>query len=255
MRRESAPAAPAPLKADKPAVAVAPVAAKVEKPAVAMAPVAAKVEKPAAPVAAREASPSLPRAAGEANRVVQIAEPSRPVSGPIGRSRTELQLEDIFSDLFERTQDVYGMSAQEALNFLLDLAMEKIPSDAGSVFLSGLAAVDLQLLAARGPKAGELEKMKLRVPMGVGIVGFCAQEAVSVAISDTERDPRFYRSVSEKIGYAAKSILCAPMVSGGRTFGCLEIINRKGTSHFTDAELAILGYVAHQGAKFLEQAA
>ena len=85
------------------------------------------------------------------------------------------------------------------------------------------------------------------------IVGFCAQEAVSLAISDTEKDPRFFKAVSQKIGYATRSILCAPMVSGGRTFGCIEVINKRGSSHFTDHELAVLAYVAHQGAKYLEQ--
>ncbi len=208
---------------------------------------------PAAPAPETRPGPAQAVRRLPTTKVEQVAEPSKPVEGPIGRTKTQLQLEDIFSDLFERTQDLFGMGAEEALNYLLDLAMEKIPSDAGSVFVSGLGAFDLDLLAARGPKARELEKMKLKVPMGVGIVGFCAQENVSVAISDTERDPRFYRNVSEKLGYAAKSILCAPMVSSGRTFGCLEVINKKGTSYFTDAELAILGYVAHQGAKFLEQ--
>jgi GAF domain-containing protein len=43
------------------------------------------------------------------------------------------------------------------------------------------------------------------------------------------------------------------MVSGGRTFGCIEVINKEGSSHFSDNEVAILGYVAHQGAKYLEE--
>jgi GAF domain-containing protein len=177
------------------------------------------------------------------------------VKGPIGRTRSSAALEDVFSDLFERTHEIAGLDRDRALAFLLDLALEKIPADAGSVFLSDLATADLELVQARGPKAIELKRMKLRVPVGLGIVGFCAKEAVSLAISDTEKDDRFYRDVSERIGYLTRSILCAPMVSGGRTFGCIEIINRKGTSHFSDAELAILAYVAHQGAKLLESAA
>ncbi|MGI5860772.1 MAG: GAF domain-containing protein [Myxococcales bacterium] len=241
--RQAQPAAPAP--AAMPAIA--------QTPAALAPPKTGRVPAPAAPVPERRPEAPKPVRHLPTTKVEQVAAPSVPVQGPIGRTRTQLQLEEIFSDLFERTQDLFGMGTEQALNYLLDLAMEKIPSDAGSVFVSGLGAFDLDLFAARGPKARELEKMRLKVPMGVGIVGFCAQENVGLAISDTERDPRFYREVSEKIGYAAKSILCAPMVSGGRTFGCLEIINKKGCSQFSDAELAILGYVAHQGAKFLEQ--
>ncbi len=221
----------------------------------------AKVEPKAAPVAAKPAPKAelkpapkaAPAAEGSARSVEVVDRPSQPVTGHIGRSKTSLQLEDILADLFERTQDVYGRKREAGLAFLLDLALEKIPADAGSVFVADFADDTLKLSTARGPKAAELEKLKLRIPTGVGVVGFCSQEAVSLAISDTQKDPRFYREVSKKIGYETQSILCAPMVSGGRSFGCLEIINRKGTAHFTDAEVAILSYIAHQGAEYLER--
>jgi hypothetical protein len=231
-------------------------------------------ETPRPAPAAREAAPRPPRAppprpapaadstvirpppapveASGVRSIEQLERPSQPVKGPIGRTRSSAALEDVFSDLFERTHQIEGLERDRAFAFLLDLALEKIPADAGSVFLSDLATSDLELVQARGPKAPELQRMKLRVPVGVGIVGFCAKEAVSLAISDTEKDDRFHREVSQKIGYRTRSILCAPMVSGGRTFGCIEIINKRGSSHFSDAELAILAYVAHEGARFME---
>lgn len=197
--------------------------------------------------------PAVLRDTANALSVQQIDRPSQPVAGPIGRTRTQTSIEDVLSDLFERTQEAFGLEEKSGLGFLLDLALEKIPAESGSVFVADMAGNDLALSSARGPKAKELERLKLRMPVGVGIVGFCAQEAVSLAISDTEKDPRFFRNVSERLGYDTKSILCAPMVSGGRTFGCIEVINKKGTSHFSDTEVAILAYVAHQGAKYLEQ--
>jgi GAF domain-containing protein len=189
----------------------------------------------------------------EADRIEQVDHPSQPISGPIGRSRSAAPVEEVLSELFERTQDAFGLEREEGLAFLLDLALEKIPAESGSVFVADFSSNDLALAQARGPKSAELKRLDLRMPVGVGIVGFCAQEAVSLAISDTQKDPRFYKNVSKKLGYDTRSILCAPMVSDGRTFGCLEVINKKGTSHFTDSELAILAYVAHQGAKYLEQ--
>jgi len=210
----------------------------------------------AAPVAATQVRPPPTPLldATDVRAIEQLEQPVQPVTGQIGRTRSSATLEDVFADLFERTQEITGLERDRALAFLLDLALEKIPADAGSVFISDLATADLELVQARGPKAVELKRMKLRVPVGLGIVGFCAKEAVSLAISDTEKDDRFYRNVSQKIGYLTRSILCAPMVSSGRTFGCIEIINKQGTSHFSDAELAILAYVAHEGAKFLEAA-
>jgi hypothetical protein len=211
---------------------------------------AAVAPTPAAPASS---GPGRRKSVSDARAVQQVENPTDPV-GPIGRGKSTVQVEEILSELFERTQEVYniGQDREKGMDFLLDLAMEKIPADAGSVFIAELESPNLSVSAARGPKASELKKMKLKIPIGKGIVGFCAMEAVSVAISDTERDPRFHKEVSEKLGYKTNSILCCPMVSGGRTYGCLEIINKKGNSQFSVAELHILAYVAHQGARFLE---
>jgi hypothetical protein len=176
---------------------------------------------------------------------------SQSIDSPIGRKPVEQNIEEILCELFERTQEVFDMSKMPGMGFLLDLALEKIPADSGSIFVSDSAKNDLELIVARGPKSHELDKLKLRLPVGVGIVGFCVQEAVCLAISNTEKDPRFYREVSKKLGYATKSILCAPMVFDGQVFGCIEVINKKDSPHFADSELAILSYIAHQGAKYL----
>lgn len=182
-----------------------------------------------------------------------LTSPSQPITGRIGRPGPRTRQIELLSELFERTQEIFDISDERrVLGFLLDLALEKIPCESGSIFVAELGSTALELAVARGPKAAELERMGLSLPMGVGIAGFCAQEAVSLAISETEMDPRFHREVSEALGYPVRSILCAPMVSGGRTFGCVEVINRRESSTFTDAELAILSYVAHQGARFLE---
>ena len=250
---EPPPPAPAPKIAAKPAAKPAP--AKPAKPA--PAPVAKAApkppEKPVAKPAPVVARPAARHDTADADKIEQVERPSQPIQGPIGRTKSLALIEEVLSDLFERTQDAFSLEREEGLAFLLDLALEKIPAESGSVFVADFASTDLALSDARGPKAQELKRMKLRMPVGVGIVGFCAQEAVSLAISDTEKDPRFYKDVSDKLGYATRSILCAPMVKGGRTFGCIEVINKKGSSHFTDSELAILAYVAHQGASYLEQ--
>ncbi|HEY3449527.1 MAG TPA: GAF domain-containing protein [Myxococcales bacterium] len=256
MAERAAPApAPAPVKPAKKPVAAAPA-----KPEPALTTPARPQAKAAEAVKAKvpekkAAAAPVPSSEADVHSVQQVDKPSEPIRGPIGRTRTQTHIEDVLSDLFERTQEAFELEQKKGLGFLLDLALEKIPAESGSVFVSDFGSNDLSLSSARGPKAAELERLKLRMPVGVGIVGFCAQEAVSLAISDTQKDPRFYRNVSQKLGYDTKSILCAPMVSGGRTFGCIEVINKKGTSHFTDTELAILAYVAHQGAKYLEQTA
>ncbi|MCA3012721.1 MAG: GAF domain-containing protein [Myxococcaceae bacterium] len=101
---------------------------------------------------------------------------------------------------------------------------------------------------ATGPKAKELLRSKIVIPAGTGIAGFCCLEDVSVAVSDVQRDPRFYAAIGEKIDFETRSILCAPMMTHGRSFGCPQLINRKGGPQFAEHEVGVLAYLAHQAA-------
>jgi GAF domain-containing protein len=129
--------------------------------------------------------------------------------------------------------------------------MRVIGCEAGSVFTADLGRKDLSFEVVRGPIAAKLLALGLRVPIGVGIVGFCAQENVCVAVSDAEKDPRFHRAVSEATGYQTRSLLCAPMARHGQVVGCLEVLNKKGGKPFDQKDLAVLSYLAAQAAAFL----
>jgi hypothetical protein len=187
-----------------------------------------------------------------------VDKPKAPPPAQIGRIQPSAadtqQVEDTLSELFERTPALFEKPIAEALYYLLDLAMEKVPVDSGTVYVADLNRRDLGFAAVRGPKAKEVLALKLRVPMGKGFVGFCAQEGVAVAISDVQRDKRFFREISDRIGYDTKSMITTPIILHGRTLGAIQLINKKGSSSFSQAELSILHYLAHQGALLLEAA-
>jgi hypothetical protein len=194
-----------------------------------------------------------------ADKVVELPREEAPkVTGRIGRDSSvnvvKVKVDDILADLFERTIELEAMSEPEqAMNFLLDLAMEKIDAESGSIFLADLSSNELNVCAARGPKSRELLRLNPRVGMGVGIVGYCALELVSLAISDVQRDPRFFREISERIGYQTRSVACAPMALAGRSFGCLELLNKKSSTRFEEWEIAVLSYLSEQAARYLER--
>ena len=187
--------------------------------------------------------------------MTDLPQPTRPVKAQIGRTldgtKHRESIEDSLADIFERVQGAYAQDGEKAaLYLLLDLALEKIPAESGSVLLNS-GTGDLAFVGARGPKATQLLQSALVVPAGLGIVGFCAVEGVSVALSDVQRDPRWYSEVSERLNYETKSVLCAPMMTHGRSFGCIQLINRHGTDIFTEHEIGMLAYIAHQGALYL----
>jgi hypothetical protein len=213
----------------------------------------------AAPQPVRQHKPS---ARLELKDVEELVQPVRPTTGSIGRAKSSPSIaksqrqetEDILADIFLRVVDLSSKKdIQEAMEFVLDLVMEKVPCEAGSVLRADGATGDLSFLAARGPKAKEIMRANIVVPAGTGIAGFCAAEGVSVAVNDVEKDPRFYAEVGARVGYATRSMLCAPMMTHGRSFGCVQVLNRKASPQFLEHEVGVIAYLAHQAALFMNQ--
>lgn len=214
--------------------------------------------------ATKPGNKSSPRIDLQQLRVDELHKPVQPVKGAIGRPKSSagmhavprVNVEDILAEVFERVQEIHSKaSADDALAFVLDLALEKVPAESGSVFRADYATGDLSFAVARGPKAKELLSAKIIVPAGTGIAGFCSQEGVSLAISDVDKDPRHYRAVVEKVDYDITSMACAPMMTHGRSFGCVQLLNKKGSHSFADHEIGIISYLAHQAALYLNNRA
>jgi hypothetical protein len=211
-------------------------------------------DRPTSPTAPRPTPMSTPRVV--LPHTEELVASQKPPAGPIGRRKPArspaAQMEDVLAEVFERVQGVYQRrDTADGLGYLLDLAMEKIPVEAGSVFSSELVSGDLRFVVVRGPKAQDILDANIVIPAGTGIVGFCAVEGVSLALSDVQRDPRFYRGVSDRVHYETRSILCSPIIAHGRTFGCMELVNRRESPMFNEYEVGMLSYIAHQGALFL----
>ncbi len=167
--------------------------------------------------------------------------------------RAHFVTEEVLADVFMDAQQLYDYDTdlQGAVEFALDLLMEKIPSEAGSIMFADINQNDLYFAAARGPKADLV--MNFRVPMGKGIVGFSAKEGVSLTIGDARRDPRFYKRIGESIGFETRSVVCAPVEADGRCYGAIELINKKGSDSYTPGEMAVVTYVANRLADHINQ--
>lgn len=164
----------------------------------------------------------------------------------------ERESEELFAQVFEEMAEidmVAGDEVEEGLSFALELAVKRIPSEAGWLLLADMNRRDLYFATATGPRAEEV--IDYRLPMGKGIAGFCAVNGVSMALSDVERDPRFQLSISKSIGYRIDSVACAPVQHEGRVFGAIQIMNHQARAEYTPAELDILNYIARRTAEFL----
>ncbi|HMQ29317.1 MAG TPA: GAF domain-containing sensor histidine kinase [Chloroflexaceae bacterium] len=109
------------------------------------------------------------------------------------------------------------------------LVMEKINKyfrvDAGSLLM--LDEESGELVFVMTLEAGEEKLFGVRVPRGQGIVWSVADAQRYAIVNDAPNDPRFYRQVSDSVGYEVKTILCVPILVKGRTIGVIELLNKR----------------------------
>jgi diguanylate cyclase (GGDEF)-like protein len=138
---------------------------------------------------------------------------------------------------------------------VIELVMEKIrqliPSEAWSLLMVDEEKNELVFEAALGDKGNDVSSYRLK--MGEGVAGWVAQSGKPTIVNDTQKDPRFSGRVDTRTSFATRSILCAPLVSRGRTIGVLEIINKRN-GRFTRADLDLVLTLVEPAAIALENA-
>lgn len=124
------------------------------------------------------------------------------------------------------------------LGSLLDATMEAIPSDAGSVLLMDPVRLDYVFVAARGPVAAKV--LKIRLAPGQGIVGAAMLGKHVLAVSDVTKEPRFAADISKALGFPTRSILASPVIHQGDVLGAVELVNKQGDDVWTGPEIEML---------------
>jgi len=75
-------------------------------------------------------------------------------------------------------------------------------------------------------EAGAEKLAGVRVPPGQGLVGEVIRTRQPVVVLDAQNDPRFYKKVSEDVGFVTHSSLCVPMLVKGRELGVIQLLNK-----------------------------
>jgi hypothetical protein len=167
----------------------------------------------------------------------------------IANEVADTALEDIFLEIASIFD---GMNEKRAADFVLDLAMEKIRSESGSVLYLKPQGRELEFASVRGPKASKLQGTRL--PVSQGIVGFCAREGMSLLVADVRTDHRFYADFARQLGYPVTSLMCAPIQYEGQIYGCIELLNPTDRLTFAHNQLTALNYIGEQlGQMIFEQ--
>ncbi len=136
------------------------------------------------------------------------------------------------------------------LRSIVDVARAIFRARAASVFLLDAGADELVFEAVSGE--GEESLIGRRFPSSTGIAGWVLVTGQSLVLDDVTADPRFASQAAESTGYVPKAIMAVPLVSGERTLGVLEVLDRPTGERFTMEEADLLGLFAVQAAVALD---
>lgn len=110
----------------------------------------------------------------------------------------------------------------------------------------------LKFAVASGPVQDQLADVK--VPFGEGIAGWVAKNHQPLIVNHARSDPRFLDTIDKESNFETRNILCAPLVSRGRTLGVIEMINRTGEAGFTNGDLELVQILVNPAAVAIDNA-
>ncbi|MFP4533056.1 MAG: sigma-54 interaction domain-containing protein, partial [Desulfobacterales bacterium] len=134
------------------------------------------------------------------------------------------------------------VSTVHDLNRLLEMILETgnrmIGAKASSLLLLDEKTNRLYFKVATGTKKEEVKQFEIK--MGQGIAGYVAEKDKPLLIKDANKDKRWYRHISNQIGFKTKSIACVPMHLQKKVIGVIEFMNKTDGSAFQNKDLELL---------------
>ncbi|NTV31891.1 MAG: sigma 54-interacting transcriptional regulator [Deltaproteobacteria bacterium] len=124
------------------------------------------------------------------------------------------------------------------LELIIETATKMMQAKASSLLLLDPKTKKLYFKVAIGERKEELRKYEIN--LGQGIAGTVAQTGEPLLIQDVTRDPRWYKQISESIGFQTRSIACVPMKVGEEIIGVVEIIDKEDGSPIQNGDMKTL---------------
>lgn len=143
------------------------------------------------------------------------------------------------------------ITAVSSLPNLLELIMEEskalMNAEGSSLLLYDEEKNDLFFEVALG-EAGEKVK-RIRLNLGEGIGGLCAQQREPIIVNDTATDPRHSKRADQESKFVTRNLLAVPMIARGeKLVGVLEVLNTLDRETFSEEDAKILEIFADQAA-------
>ena len=134
----------------------------------------------------------------------------------------------------------------QLLELIIETAVRTMRAKASSLLLLDEKARKLYFKVVTGDKKEEVKAYQIK--MGQGIAGIVAQKGEALLIPDVRKDPRWYKEISESLGFDTRSIACVPMKADGQTIGVVQIIDKADGGPIDNEDMKILEVFAELAA-------
>lgn len=152
----------------------------------------------------------------------------------------------VLKDLYQATEQIISEeNLLELLDQILYNAMNVLNAEGGSLLLRDEETDELVFVLVHGDVGHKLRGYRMKGD--TGIAGWVATHHQPLIVNNPRQDRRFSGEVDRTFGYITRSILCVPMIARSKLIGVIQVLNKRDSDDFIDADanlLAILGYVA-----------
>ena len=139
----------------------------------------------------------------------------------------------ILEELFEELLGEANLEA--ALAGSLNILMRALKCEAGAIWLLDTKTDRLVPMFQVGP----MDLSNVSMEMGTNVESFVTRTGESVLLTKQEEDDRFTGSFLDENGLPVRSMVCVPLNKLDEIVGCLQIVNKKDGTAFTENELRL----------------
>ncbi len=155
--------------------------------------------------------------------------------------------------LFNQVSQILGSSLDltQVLNQVMDAIIQLTGAERGFLMLVGRDTRELDLRAGRNVDRMTIDGGEMEVSRTV--ISRVVEKGQPVLTYNAQEDPRFSQQMSV-VGYALRSVMCAPLWARGKILGAVYVDNRVRSGVFSESQLSTLATFANQAAMAIENA-
>jgi len=138
---------------------------------------------------------------------------------------------------------------EEGLSGMLEILIRSLKSEAGVLWYLDETTERLFPVFHSGPS----DVSGLSVENGDGIEGMVTKSGKTVRIDDAGAEPGFEGSVFDDADFSTKTMLCVPLKDLNKTYGCIQIMNKKDGIPYDEDEQQLCERMAALAAMTIEE--